>query len=422
VSVLAAEHAAALPPDTYDRRRNASFLVADLAMFLTGMAFASPQTLLPAFAERLGAPNVVIGAIPALMSVGWTLPSIFAANHAQGLERKLPFIVRFTIFERLPYFILGAAAIWLALDYPTLTLALLLAMLLSMTVTGGVLMPAWLDVIGSVVPATTRGRFFAVAHGIGALLGVGGAAGVGYILERYGYPLGYGFCFLIGAVFLGFSYIALLQVREPPSVASSSRLPTAEYVRKLPRLVREDRNLLRLIVARSIVACGQMATGFYTAYALKELGAADAQVGLFTLIVLATQTVGNVALGWLADRRGHVLVLSVGALGTALSAAVALVAPSVAVLYLSFAGMAIGMVANSISGFAIGMEIGPEAERPTYTAINNSSLAPFQLVAPIAGGLLADAAGYAPLFALAMVLSLVGAGALRFAVRDPRRT
>lgn len=405
----------------YDRRRNAGFLIADLSMFITAMAFASPSTLLPAFAERLGAPNVVIGAIPAMMAVGWALPSIFAANHAQGLIQRVRFLVRFTLFERLTYPILGVAAIWLAARWPTPTLALLLLSLLVMTVTGGALMPAWLDVIASVVPADARGRFFALANGIGALLGIGGAAAVGLILDRYGYPFGYGLCFLSGSVFLGVSYLCLRQVREPPAAFRSESRPTGEFLRRLPRLIKADRNLRNLVVARSIVVCGQMATGFYTAYALKELGAPDAQVGAFTVALLASQTIGTFSLGWLADRRGHVAVLSIGALATALGAVAALAATSLPLLFASFASMGLSMAATSVSGFSIGMEMGPEAERPTFVAINNSSLAPFQLLAPLGGGLLADAAGYGALFALAAVLSLIGAGALFFGVKEPSR-
>lgn len=407
------------PPDTYDRRRNAGFLIADLSMFITGMAFASPSTLLPAFAERLGASNLVIGAIPALMAVGWALPSIFAANHAQGLERKVPFIVRYTVFERFPYLVLGLAAMLAAERWPTATLALLLAMLLCMTAAGGALMPAWLDVIAYVVPANLRGRFFAAANGVGALLGIGGAAAVGLILDRYGYPFGYGVCFLIGASFLVVSYFCLRRVDDPPSTVQGERLPTAQFLRRLPGLVRGDRNLRNLLVARSIVVCGQMATGFYSAYALKELDAPDAQVGLFTVAVLASQTLGTFALGWLADHRGHVLVLSIGALVTALGALAALAAPSVDLLYLSFASMGLSLAATNVSGFSIGMEIGPEAERPTYVAINNSALAPVQLLAPLAGGVLADAAGYGALFGLAAALAFIGAGALWLGVREP---
>ncbi len=408
-------------PDTYNRRRNAGFLIADLSMFITGMAFASPSTLLPAFAERLGASNLVIGAIPALMAVGWALPSIFAANHAQGLERKVPFIIRYTVFERFPYLVLGLAAILAAERWPTATLVLLLAMLLCMTTAGGALMPAWLDVIAYVVPANLRGRFFALANGSGALLGIGGAAAVGAILDRYGYPLGYGICFLIGAAFLVVSYFCLRQVDDPPTTVQTERLPTTEFLRRLPGLIRDDRNLRNLLVARSIVVCGQMATGFYSAYALKELDAPDAQVGLFTVAVLASQTIGTFALGWLADHRGHVLVLTIGAVGTAVGAAAALAAPSLALLYVSFASMGLSMAATNVSGFSIGMEIGPEAERPTYVAINNSALAPVQLLAPLAGGLLADAAGYGALFGAAAALALLGAAGLWLGVAEPRR-
>lgn len=414
-----ASRAAPAPSKPYDHRRNALLLAGDLALFLTGLAFASPQTLIPAFAERLGAPNVVIGAIPALMGVGWMLPSIFAANHAQGLERKVPFILRYTVFERVPYVLLGVAAIWLAPVSPGLTLVLLMAMLALMTVTGGVLMPAWLDVIGAVVPANLRGRFFALANGAGALFGLGGAAAVSYILDRNGYPVGYGLCFLSGTIFLGLSYLVLSQVREPATTVNPERLPTRDYLRRLPRLLARDRNLTRLVTARAFAVSGQMASGFYAAYALKELGASDSQVGVFTSIVLAAQTLGNFGLGWLADRHGHRLVLAIGALGNLVGAAAALAAGSVAPLYVSFVGMATSMAATNVSGMSIGMDMGPPAERPTYVAIVNSSTAPFQLIAPLLGGLLADAYGYSAPFGASIVLSAIGAAALLLWVRDP---
>src|SRR5262245_65997278 len=96
---------------------------------MLGMSFATPATLIPAFAERLGAPNLLIGAIPALMTAGWMLPAIFAANYTQSLTRKLPFILRYTIFERISYPLLGLAAIFLAPTHPTLTLVLMILLL-----------------------------------------------------------------------------------------------------------------------------------------------------------------------------------------------------------------------------------------------------------------------------------------------------
>src|SRR5215470_12503498 len=131
-----------------DVRHNAVLLGADFALFLAGMAFASQSTILPAFAEHLGAPNVVIGAIPAVMTLGWFLPSLFAAGHTESLARKLLFILRYTIWERVPFIVLALAAFFLADRAPAAALGVLLLMLLIVTGVGGVLMPAWMDVIG----------------------------------------------------------------------------------------------------------------------------------------------------------------------------------------------------------------------------------------------------------------------------------
>src|SRR5213076_3481370 len=97
-----------------DVRHNVVALGADFSLFLVGLAFASQSTILPAFADHLGAPNVVIGAIPAVMTLGGFLPSLFAAGHTEALARKLPFVVRYTIWERAPFLVLALAAFLLA--------------------------------------------------------------------------------------------------------------------------------------------------------------------------------------------------------------------------------------------------------------------------------------------------------------------
>src|SRR5438067_8300131 len=271
-------------------RRNVLALGADFSTFMLGMAFATPATLIPAFAERLGAPNLLIGAIPALMTAGWMLPAIFAANYTQSLTRKLPFILKYTVFERISYPLLGLAAIYLAPTHPTLTLVLLVLLLGVMTFTGGLLTPAWLDLVARAVPVTLRGRFFAISTSVGTGLGLGGAAGVSYLLDRYGYPVGYGLCFLAATAFFVLSFVFLALAREPAGPASAGSLPTAAYLRRLPRLVRADPNLARFLGARALDVTGGMASGFYTVYALKELGAPDSAVGAFTLALMAAQT------------------------------------------------------------------------------------------------------------------------------------
>src|SRR5438046_4439402 len=118
---------------------------------MVALAFVSPTTILPAFAAWLGAPNIVIGAIPAVMTLGWFLPCLFAAPHTEGLARKLPFLLRWTTWERVPFLVLAVVAYGLAERPPAVTLAVLLAMLLVVTGVGGLLMTAWMDLISRAV-------------------------------------------------------------------------------------------------------------------------------------------------------------------------------------------------------------------------------------------------------------------------------
>src|SRR5262245_19728629 len=114
---------------------------------MVGLSFASQSTILPAFAAHLGASNMVIGAIPALMTLGWFLPSLPAAHHTRGLARKLPLVLRYTAAERIPFLVLAVLAFATAERAPVFTLTATLIMLLIFTGTGGALMRAWLDIV-----------------------------------------------------------------------------------------------------------------------------------------------------------------------------------------------------------------------------------------------------------------------------------
>jgi len=239
-------------------------------------------------------------------------------------------------------------------------------------------------------------------------------------LDRYGYPLGYGLCFLAATIFFAVSFVFLALVREPAGPARERPRPITAYLRRLPRLVRADPNLARFLGARALDVVGGMAGGFYTVYALKALGAPDSAVGTFTLALMAAQTVGMLFFGWLADRRGHLSVLTLGALASAAASLAALGADSLAAVYPVFLLYGLSIGAGNVSAMSIGLEFGPAEERPTYVAITNSSRAPFALLGPLVGGALADAAGYGAVFGLAAALALAGAAAMRLAVRDPR--
>jgi MFS family permease len=401
---------------------NVLLLGADYGLFLVGLAFASQATILPAFAAWLGAPNVVIGAIPAVMTLGWFLPSLFAAGHTETLPRQMPFIMRWTGWERAPYLVMALLAFFVADRAPGLTLAIVLALLLVSTGVGGLLMPSWMDLIGRTVPTATRGRFFALASLAAGVMGFGASFVVVDVLARVPAPHGYGICFLLASAALGLSWAALAFVREPEGRPTRAPVALGAYLARVPGLLRRDRNLSWFLAARAFAIAGTMAGGFYTVYALHAWEAPPGRAGVFTALLVAGHALGTLTLGWVADHAGHRLVLLAGAAATVAASAVALVAASLATFEIVFVLVGFHTAAISVSALNVLLEFAPTQDaRPTYIGLGSTAMAPVAFATPLIGGVMADALGFRTVFVTALVVGLVGLIMLATLVHDPRR-
>jgi MFS family permease len=164
-----------------------------------------------------------------------------------------------------------------------------------------------------------------------------------------------------------------------------------------------------------------MGSGFFTVYALTGWAAPEAQVGVFTTLLLAGQVIGTVTLGWLADHAGHRLVLITGVAAMLGASVWALAAPSLAAFGAVFVLAGLQGAAVTISNLNVLLEFAPSPEeRPTYIGLGTTSLAPVAFGAPLVAGLIADARGFAAVFVLAALAGAVGLAILVAAVRDPR--
>ena len=404
-------------------RHNVVALGADYGLFLVAMSFASPATILPAFAASLGASNVVIGAIPAVMTLGWFLPPLFAAAHTESLERKLPFVLRYTLGERVPFAVLAAAAMWLAPAWPGLTLALLLGMLIVVAGVGGALTPAWMDIVGRAVPVTMRGRFFALTALAAAAAGLAGSALTTEILARVRTPVSYALCFLCATVCMFGSLAALAVVREPPATAPPPARPALRsYLQRVPALLRDDRNLRWFLIVRWFSITGSMAAAFYAVYALRAWQAPVAALGVFTALMLTGSMAGLLALGWIADRAGYRVVVMTGIAATLAANLVALAAPSLTAFGAVFVLAGLQEAAFRIAYPTVLLEFAPRAEaQPLYIGVGGTAITPIAFAAPIAAGLLVDRVGFTAMFATATVASVLALATLTLRVREPRR-
>jgi MFS family permease len=125
-------------------------------------------------------------------------------------------------------------------------------------------------------------------------------------------------------------------------------------------------------------------------------------------------------MGRLGDRWSHRGVMSIGAVGAALSALLAWQATSAAWFYAIFLLEAVATVAIWTIPLALSVSFARNPiDRPLYIGMANSLPAPAAILAPVIGGLLADAFGFGAMFVFSALSALLMAAALWLLVEDP---
>ncbi len=389
----------------------------DYAFFSLGLAFASVNTLLPLFASRLGASNVQIGLIPAVAYLGWSIPALLGGRHSSRLERKLPFILRYTAFERLPFAGFALVAFFLAPISSSLALWVFFLLLGVSFFAMGYIGPAWMEMIGKVIHPARTGSYFATGVGVGALMGVWGSRLAEKILENYPFAVNFGYCFLLTSLAMAVSFFFLALTREPSEPVKTQ---PGGYFHSLPRILREDRSFLNYLVARVFLGLGFMGGAFYTVYVLYRFQVPDGMIAQYNAFLLVSQGLSNLLWGPLGDRRGQKMVLLMGASAIIMSNLLAIFSASPWGFYAAFALFGVNYSAISVGGLAILLDFAPLGERSGYVALGSFISWLPSFFAPLMGGIMADFVGYQAVFWLTLIFNAAGLLWLFFGVREPK--
>ncbi|MXX51265.1 MAG: MFS transporter, partial [Chloroflexi bacterium] len=418
---MAAEPARMTEAGTPNFRWNFTVNVLDNMLYALAASLVAQETILPLLVSKLSDSPLLIGLIPALYSISYYLPQLFMANHAEGLRRKLPFVVVFSGFlQRLSIPLIGLCLLLFAESNATMALALFFALFAVSAFGGGIVTPAWYTMIGKVVPVRRRGVFFGIANGGGMLMGVGGALFVGRVLEEVAYPNSFAWLFFVAGGILLVSLVCLALTREPPSEDVKRAGNLRQYLRRLPAILRAQHNYRRYLLSYSLLRVSLMSTSFFVVFGEQSLQLGGAEVGLLVAVFIGTQALLQPLMGSLGDRWGHKRNLSLAALSIVLASGCALLAGDIALVALAVSLLACAISCDSVSQYNIVLEFAPTAEQPTYIGLTNSILAPVTFAAPLLGGWIAAQFGYNALFAASAGAGLVAAWLLLHWVAEPR--
>lgn len=410
------------PPEIQQHvRHNFKVNIIDAAFFgFAALGLASTVTVIPLFLNSLGASAVLIAIVGSIHNIGWQFPQLFTAHYVARLSRFKPMVIFMTIHERWPMFGLAVVALLMPIANPGLLIALAFTMLVIYSMGAGLAATAWQSMIGKIMPEEQRGTFFGAQSGIANLLGAGGVIVAGFLLERLPSPLDFALCFGLAGIAMMISMWFLNRTREP---AHSVAAPT-EQMRlgwaKMREILARDVNFRWFLVARALSSVAWVAVAFYTIHAVKTFQITETKTGLLAGVMTISQTVANLAFGWLGDRWGHRTMLGLGGLMMAGSAGLAAFAPNFGWFYLVYALAGAANATFWAIVITLTLEFGEGEEKPLYIGLANTLVAPISLLAPIFGGVLAGQFGYHAAFLLSMMAGLLMAGVLFFAMYDPR--
>ena len=404
--------------------RNFALGVTNGALFKVFFTLIDPSVVLTWFLSQLGAGAFVIGLLTPMQNVGWFLPQLLMSNYVQRQPRKM------TVFRQ---FAVGRVVLWLAFVIlvlalgdrnPGLLLTGFLVIYSSYWLMAGVSGPAFMDILGSSLPADRRGSLWAMRDFVGGILAIGAAALARYILDDargWPFPLNFGILFAVATPFVVASLAVFSMIHEAPASVRTSGPMRFLDLASVRTILRQDRDLRLFLIARTSMLMTWTAVPFYTVFARDVLGAPSGVIGTYLGLMTAALLGSSLFWGRLCDRKGTRLVM----LGVTL---LMLPQPLIPLLmgaripYTLFGVVYIlqGVVQAGMEVFASNyiLDLAPSQQRVIYISFSNTALGIVSLVLALAG-VVAQVWGLTALFALCTLSALL-APALTWRLREPR--
>lgn len=401
-----------------DRRRNYAALLAHGLLGMTGFRLLQAPTFLPTYIHLLTGANLAVGAASACQSLGMLVSPLFSAALAEHRSHVKWATVLFGALMRLMVLILALLALFAPVE---VAVFLVWPVLLMWGLSSGMQMVVFNLLFAKSVPVRRRGRLQGTRNlgaGISVILL---SVAAGWVLDRYGFPRGYGLTFLGAAVLaaVGLAFMGL--IREPAAVdLHDAGVDLRARLRKVPDLIRSDRDFAGFLEARLLTSAARGALPFYIVLVSERFGVTGARLAALTVVFVAAQSVCALAWGLLGDRSGFravfVLALAVWIVGSL----IVLWAPVFPVAYAVFLLVGAGLSGVLLASQNLVLEFGRERDRPMRIAATHSLSEAAGVVGFLGAGLISQTAPVESVFLVATVLHLL---ALRRLIRtvDPRR-
>jgi len=367
--------------------------------------------VLPILLSRLGAQDWQIGFARLVQTLGFTLPALLAAHRIHGRARHKSFMLTASGLGKVGILTLPPILMLYGENRPAFVIGwFLITYAVFWTMDGGCAV-SWFDIMAKTIPARVRGRFFGVMQTLMGLLAIGAGYLVALILKNMPFPRNFAVLAGLWCVGSTISQIVLFFVREPEGQVDrhDPRPSFGEYAKRALPMLRANRRISRLILARLLLEGAGMAAPFYVLFAQRDLGISLKTAGIYVMIQSAGKIVLGPLWGGISDRLGPAMGMRV------LSGAVVCM-PLLAILAARGGPWLMAPVFFLMGGVQDGvwmifsnvlLESASDHERPFAVGVASMSLTPTCLYG-LAGGIIAQSTSYPIVFVCALVFALAG--------------
>jgi len=378
------------------------------AFLALGTSLTQPTTVISAFVADLTGSTVWVGGLSTVLTVAGTLPQLFVARWIEPRPRKMGFLLAAIYLRVASWGALAALIAFIGASHPHLLAWALVGLLALFYAGGGLGGVPYTDIVGKVIPPDRRGAFFGGRQALAGPLAVGAALLARHVLATVAYPNGYALLFGLAAVSLLVASAGFWLTHEPPRPDADGKVRPWRVYRA--QLAQAARRLRTLVALQLLTGFSLMALPFYVVYAREVLGAPRDAVGWFLLVQVSGGVLSNLLWARLVDRYGSSRMLRACATLSALTPLLAIGLGRLGwmgLLPVLFLGGAVFNGRNVGFNSAL-LALAPEAERPTYAALDAVLALPVAFL-PLVGGMLIRLWSYPALFLLAA--AFIGGGA-----------
>ena len=379
---------------------------------LQSMALNMFQPFLGIFAIRLGASNTVVAllaSLPALTSAAVMIPGAFWLERQP--RRKVPTAL-FTLASRLVLALMALIPLF-SKDSRAPLLAALIGL---MNLPAAIATVSWQALMAEVFPLASRARIFALRNRYMSIASLIPILGVGYLLDRIRFPLGYQIFFLVALAVSLLEIMFLLRLNE----GHAERIRPA--ARRSLAGIRQAVPFWRFtFVSLIFYFAWQMGWPLFTIYQVRYLGATNLWTALFSISITIAAVISSGWWGKQAERRGVIPPLVLAAGGLALTPIFFVLAKTLWPVI--FFNLIIGVFTAGayLLFFTALLETVPAEDRAAFIAYNNTLVNIAAFLAPLAGSLILDAIGIKGALLVTSGARFAGAAAIGVFLARPLR-